>query len=75
MLAIEESGLLSALKRPTEDYMFYVENDENPAKDSTLIYNIKTKRFSTFVLFPGGYMEYQLSLNDLSYFAVKSYCS
>lgn len=65
MLAIEESGLLSALKRPTEDYMFFVENDANTAKDSTLIYNIKTKRFSTFALFPGGYMEYQLSLNDL----------
>ena len=65
MLAIEQSGLLSALKRPAEDYMFYVENDGNTSTDSTLIYNPTTKRFSTFAVFPGGYMEYPLSLNDL----------
>jgi uncharacterized surface protein with fasciclin (FAS1) repeats len=65
MLAIEQSGLLSALKRPAEDYMFYVENDANTAKDSTLIYYPIPKKFSTFAVFPGGYMEYPLSLNDL----------
>lgn len=65
MLAIEQSGLLSALKRPNEDYMFFVENDANTSTDSTLIYNASTKRFSTFALFPGGYMQYPLTLNDL----------
>lgn len=65
MLAIEQSGLLSALKRPHEDYMFYVENDGNTSIDSTLMYNPVTKRFSTFALYPGGYTEYPLSLNDL----------
>jgi uncharacterized surface protein with fasciclin (FAS1) repeats len=65
MLAIEQSGLLSAMKRPNEDYMFYVENDANTSTDSTLIYYPVTKKFSTFSVFPGGFMEYPLTLNDL----------
>jgi len=65
MNAIEQSGLLSALKRENEDYMFYAENDANTSQDSSLIYNPVTERFSAFLLFPGGFQEIALSLNDL----------
>ena len=65
MNAIEQSGLLSALKRQNEKYMFFVENDGNTSTDSSLIYNSATKRFSVFSIFPGGYQEYPLNLNDL----------
>jgi uncharacterized surface protein with fasciclin (FAS1) repeats len=65
MNAIEQSGLLSALKRENQDYMFFVENDANSAQDSSLIYYAATKRFSTFLVSPGSYQEYGLSLNDL----------
>jgi uncharacterized surface protein with fasciclin (FAS1) repeats len=65
MNAIEQSGLSSALKRQNEDYMFFVENDANTSTDSSLIYYPATERFSAFSLFPGGYMEKPLSLNDL----------
>jgi len=65
MNAIEQSGLSSALKRQNEDYMFFVENDANTATDSSLWYYPVTKRFSTFLLYPGGFQEKPLSLNDL----------
>ena len=65
MIAIEQSGLLSALKRQNEDYMFFIENDANTSQDSSLIYNSTTKRFSVFSIFPGGFQEYMLTLNDL----------
>ena len=65
MNAIEQSGLLSALKRENKDYMFFVENDANTSQDSSLIYNATTQRFSVFSIFPGGFQEYQLTLNDL----------
>lgn len=65
MNAIELSGLLSAMKRQNKDYMFFIENDANTQQDSTLIFRPLTKRFSTFLLSPGGFQEYQLTLNDL----------
>ncbi len=65
MNAIEQSGLLSALKRENEDYMFFVENDANTSQDSSLIYNPVTERFSVFLIVPGGFQEYALNLNDL----------
>ena len=65
MNAIEQSGLLSALKRENQDYMFFVENDANTAQDSSLIYYPVTKRFSSFLVSPGTYQEYTLTLNDL----------
>jgi len=65
MNAIEQSGLLPALKRENENYMFFVENDANSAQDSSLIYNSTTKRFSVFLVSPGSYQEYPLSTNDL----------
>jgi len=65
MNAIEQSGLLSALKRQNEDYMFFAENDANTSQDSSLMYNPITKRFSVFLIVPGGFQEYPLTLNDL----------
>jgi uncharacterized surface protein with fasciclin (FAS1) repeats len=65
MNAVETSGLLSALKRQNEDYMFFIENDANTSQDSSLTYNPTTGRFSAFSIFPGGFQEYVLTLNDL----------
>jgi hypothetical protein len=65
MLAIEQSGLLPALKRENQDYMFFVENDANSSQDSSLVYNPTTERFSVFLVSPGSFQEYVLSLNDL----------
>ncbi len=65
MNAIEQSGLLSALKREDKDYMFFVENDANSAQDSSLIYDPISKRFSVFMIYPGGATKYTLSANDL----------
>jgi uncharacterized surface protein with fasciclin (FAS1) repeats len=65
MNAIEQSGLLSALKRQNEDYMFFVENDANSSQDSSLVYYPSTKKFSAFLVAPGTFQEYPLSLNDL----------
>ena len=48
MYAIERSGLLAALKRKDNDYVFYVENDANLALDSSLLYNPITERFQIF---------------------------
>ncbi len=65
MNAIEQSGLLSALKRQNQDYMFFVENDANSAQDSSLVYYTATKRFSTFLVAPGSFQQYTLNLNEL----------
>ncbi len=65
MNAIEQSGLLSALKRQNQDYMFFVENDANSAQDSSLIYYPATKRFAAFLVAPGTYQQYLLNLNEL----------
>jgi uncharacterized surface protein with fasciclin (FAS1) repeats len=65
MYAIEQSGLLSALKRENEDYMFYVENDANTSADSSLIYDQVSKQFSAFQVVPGGYQKFVLTDNDL----------
>ena len=65
MYAIEQSGLLSALKRENEDYMFYVENDVNTSQDSSFLYNPVTKRFSAYMISPGGSKEVAFSDNDL----------
>lgn len=65
MNAIEQSGLLSALKRENENYMFFVENDQNSSQDSSLVYYPTTERFSTFLVSPGSFQEYPLTINDL----------
>ncbi len=65
MNAIEQSGLLSALKRQNQNYMFFVENDANSSQDSSLVYAASTKTFSSFLVGPGTFQQYSLSLNDL----------
>jgi len=65
MNAIEQSGLLPALKRDNANYMFFVENDANTAMDSSLVYYPTTKKFSTFLISPGSFQQYALSVNDL----------
>lgn len=46
MYAIERAGLLPALKRQNNNYMFFVENDANLTVDSSLIYDPYTEEFS-----------------------------
>ncbi len=43
MFAIEEAGLLAALKRQDEQYMLLVENDQDCQTDSSLLYNYQNE--------------------------------
>jgi uncharacterized surface protein with fasciclin (FAS1) repeats len=66
MTAIEHAGLLSALKRQNQDYMFFVESDANTRVDSSLLYNEITEVFSLYMISPGGSAQrFNLSQNDL----------
>ncbi len=53
MYAIEASGMLPALKRENQHYMFFAESDANLALDSSLTYIAATKnspaRFAAFI--------------------------
>jgi uncharacterized surface protein with fasciclin (FAS1) repeats len=46
LIAIESTGLLSALKKPNIDYSFFIESDQNCRNDSSLIF--RDLRFMTF---------------------------
>jgi len=65
MYAIERAGLLPALKRENEDYLFYVESDLNTGEDSSLLYRPTTGSFSVFLTTPGTFREIMLGTNDL----------
>lgn len=65
MYAIEASGLLSALKRQGQNYMFFVESDLNTSRDSSLLYNVARETFSLYQTIPGNPKEYTITLNDL----------
>lgn len=65
MFAIERAGLLSALKRENENYLFYVEANSNTSLDSSLLYNSQNDEFSLWQRSQGGNREYRLSTNDL----------
>jgi uncharacterized surface protein with fasciclin (FAS1) repeats len=52
MFAIEDAGLLSALKRQYANYSFFVESDQNSSTDSSLIYDTTTEQFSAVMLYP-----------------------
>lgn len=65
MYAIEQSGLLAALKRPNKDYMLFVMTDIKLSEDSSLVYDIEKELFSVFQVSPDGYVEYKLNKNDL----------
>lgn len=67
MYAIEQSGLLAALKRPNKNYSFYVESDVNTSRDSSLFYDPVRNNFWLFQITPGSgaAMRYSLSQSDL----------
>jgi uncharacterized surface protein with fasciclin (FAS1) repeats len=65
MYAIEDAGLLSALKRENEDYLFYMENNLNTSQDSSLLYDPFSGNFSAWQTSLGASREYILSTNDL----------
>ncbi|MBN2697914.1 MAG: fasciclin domain-containing protein [Bacteroidales bacterium] len=63
MYAIEEAGLLSALKRENTNFLLYVESNANTAQDSSLLYT--SGNFSLFQISEGSVREYRLDKNDL----------
>ena len=66
MYAIERAGLLSALKRENEDYMFFVESDANCREDSSLFYYPYNESFALFLVpEDGSYLRIGLNTNDL----------
>jgi uncharacterized surface protein with fasciclin (FAS1) repeats len=54
MYAIERSGLLPALKRVNNDYMFFVESDVNLSLDSALIYHSIEETFEVWQVAQGS---------------------
>ncbi len=62
MYAIEEAGLLSALKREGQDYRFFMESNTNTSQDSSLLY--RDGRFSLFTT-AGSVREYPINTNSL----------
>ncbi|MBT6006825.1 MAG: hypothetical protein HOG79_13980, partial [Prolixibacteraceae bacterium] len=60
MYAIEQSGLLPALKRENKNYMFFVESDTKSSLDSSLFYNPTTERFSVILRAEGNFTEFGL---------------
>ena len=65
MYAIEKSGLLSALKRPNANYMFFVPSDISTAIDSSFFYDSRLDRFTTIFRDGLDFKEYPLSIRDL----------
>ncbi len=64
MNAIEQSGLLSALKRRDANYSFFVEADVNTSADSSFLYDPVLERFSAITLYP-AIKKTGLSTDDL----------
>ncbi len=64
MYAIEQSGLLSALKRSDANYSFFVEPDQLTSVDSSFIYDPIKESFTTFTLYPSIRM-IPLTVEDL----------
>ena len=65
MYAIEQAGLLSALKRENEHYLFYVESDRNTSLDSSLVYEARLQRFSLWQITGSSRTRFNLTTNDL----------
>ena len=64
MYAIEQAGLLSALKRQGANYSFYVENDLSSSIDSSFVYDAVSGRFTAITLYP-SIKKVGLSTDDL----------
>ena len=54
MYAIQNSGLLPTLKRRDQDYVLFMESDENLRADSSLVYNPQNRSFATWQVPPPG---------------------
>ncbi|MDF1572546.1 MAG: fasciclin domain-containing protein [Bacteroidales bacterium] len=68
MQAIEESGLLPALKRerpPDERYMLFVESDQNTSADSSFIYDRITGNYLAFQISANSAQQFFITKNDL----------
>jgi uncharacterized surface protein with fasciclin (FAS1) repeats len=65
MYAIERAGLLPALKRENENYLFYVESDVNTTLDSSLVYDTRLRQFSLFQITGTSRTKFTLTTNDL----------
>jgi uncharacterized surface protein with fasciclin (FAS1) repeats len=69
MYAIEDAGLLSALKRQDNDYTLYIESDPNLIIDSALIYTLNVRGQREFFLYnivpPNSRTRRALTTNDL----------
>jgi hypothetical protein len=65
MYAIEQSGLLSALKRQEEEYLLFVESDASLALDSSLYYYNSDESFSAYEVTSDNPQEFFLSTSDL----------
>jgi len=65
MYAIERTGLLPALKRENQNYLFYVESDVNTSADSSLLYDRITGQFSVYQTSGTSVRQFGLNANDL----------
>lgn len=68
MYAIEESGLLPALKRkrePGEQYLLFVESDQNTSADSSFLYDKINEEFYCFTTSGSSARKYGITKNDL----------
>lgn len=68
MQAIETSGLLPALKRerePDEQYMLFVESDQNTIADSSFLYDVATDTYFAFQILGESATKYGITINDL----------
>lgn len=65
MFAIEQAGLLAALKRLGEDYMLIVENDEDCKQDSSLLYDYNSEEFFLYQGEGADLQREELGVNEL----------
>lgn len=66
MYAVEETGLLSTLKRETNNYRLFVESDSKSSIDSSFIYDPLTNRFFVILRSDGeNFTELRLSRTSL----------
>jgi uncharacterized surface protein with fasciclin (FAS1) repeats len=65
MFAIEQAGLQPALKREFEDYMLFVENDQDCQQDSSLFYNYSDESFYLIQGSGKSSQRYNLNVDEL----------
>ncbi len=65
MFAIENSGLLAALKRENQNYMLFVESDLSLADDSSLLYIPTTSQFRAFQITGSNVQLISFNVNDM----------